>query len=165
MPDDSLDVELPDNSLRVELIKHLSSEIESCTTFQHTLRSRMAFSVLVGPFLVLGSFIVAAAKIQLTWPKEPCTWVWLYLAVVCYVGLGIYGAKLDKFLTVQCDFFRGELLSVARGKHLGRISLEFPEKIGSNFLKAYLPGFLIVVATFALLITFFLLLPHSPPQS
>jgi hypothetical protein len=37
------------------LITHLSKEIETTSGYIATLRSRMAFTVMIGPFVVLGS--------------------------------------------------------------------------------------------------------------
>ena len=42
------------DSLRVELIKHLSAEITTHAEWLATLRSRMGFTILVGPFWFLG---------------------------------------------------------------------------------------------------------------
>jgi hypothetical protein len=155
MPDDPQNDKEPEDPLRVELIKHLSAEITSSMDFLHTFRSRMAFSVLIGPFLILGSFAVAAAKVSVPLPKGNLPWSWVLDALCCYLLLGFFGAKLDQFLTKQCDYLRRTLLSVAKDEPLGNIRFEFPEKeLGWNHLMAYLPGFVIV--TLAVIVLGFL---------
>jgi hypothetical protein len=135
--------------LRAELIRHISDDITHQTEFLHTLRSRMAFTVLLGPFLVLGSFVVAASKPRLVWPGGAWPWVGLVAAVCCYVGLGIYGYKLDRHLSKQCDFWRTVLMSVIQYEPLEEIRLEFPRKIRNQYAIAYLPGFCLVLGCFA----------------
>jgi hypothetical protein len=147
---------MQDDSLRVELIKHLSAEITSSTEFLHTLRSRMAFNVLLGPFLVPGSFVVAATKTAIFWPKGPWPWVGLSLAVISYFGLGLYGSQIDKHLTRQCDLLRDKLLFVAKNNPIGEMRIDSSEELGWRHKLAYLTGFLIVVLAFIGVATFFL---------
>src|ERR1035437_703907 len=47
------------DDLRKEVIKHLSSEIGKQSDYVVTLRSRMAFTILLGPFVVVGSVLIA----------------------------------------------------------------------------------------------------------
>ena len=46
-------------AVKAEIIKHLSSEITTQVTYLSTLRSRVALTMLVGPFVVFGSFLFA----------------------------------------------------------------------------------------------------------
>ncbi len=147
---------MSEDPLRIELVRHLSAEVTSNISFLHTLRSRMAFNVLLGPFLVLGSFVVAATKTNISWPKGASAWVWLCLALLCYFGLGVYGYFLDRYLTGQCDFVRNTLLSIVKDRPLAEISLDFPKELKWNHGLAYLPGFAIVLLAFAGLTVFFL---------
>lgn len=43
----------------LEIVKHLSCEITKHSEYLATLRSRVFFSVLVGPFVVFGTFLLA----------------------------------------------------------------------------------------------------------
>jgi hypothetical protein len=136
---------IDENSLRTELIKHLSAEITTEVGFLNTLRSRMAFSVLVGPFLILGSLVVAVPKINLIWPHgRRMPWIGLCLTALCYLGLGLYGSELDRFGTDQCDSLRKTLISVAKREPLEKIRLDYPHR----HTGAYLWGFFLVLATF-----------------
>jgi hypothetical protein len=149
---------MTEDPLRIELIKHLSAEIISSSQFLHTLRSRMAFNVLIGPFLVLGSALLAATKTNTTWPNGALQlhWWWLALAVLCYFLLGVYGYLLDQYLTGQCDFLRTALFSIAKNQPIGGVALDFSGKLKWNHKLAYLPGFAIVLVAFSALTVFFL---------
>lgn len=46
--------------LSKEVIQYLSKEIETVTNNMMVFRTKIAFAVLVGPFLILVSFVVSA---------------------------------------------------------------------------------------------------------
>jgi hypothetical protein len=167
MPDDPQNDKKPEDPLRVELIKHLSAEITSGADFLHTFRSRMAFNVLLGPFLVLGSIVVAATKITIFWPKGFWPWFGLSMAIFSYIALGFFGFMLDRYLTWQNDFLRCRLLFVAKNRPLGKIRFRFPKKLRWRHWLAYIPGFAIVILAFTGIAIFFLALVtqgESAPQ-
>jgi hypothetical protein len=84
----------------------------------------MAFGVLIGPFALFGSALVATKGKFIT-PSGCLPWSALAVAVLSYLGLGYYGATLDEHATLQCDVWRRALLSVATGEPIANIHLEF----------------------------------------
>ena len=89
----------PSNSdptaMRDELITYLSSEIQTHSQYLLTFRSRISFTVLVGPFLILGSFLVAAK------PTARNYWGTTQVAfgagaAALYLILGFYGSTIDQ---------------------------------------------------------------------
>jgi hypothetical protein len=131
-------------SLRAELIKHLSSEIGAQTEYINTLRSRMAFAVLVGPFAVLGSALIAT-KGELCTPTGILPWVAISVAGLCYLGLGFYGARLDEHVTQQCNAWQGALLSVVNEESTVKLQIQFQHSQNT----AYLAGFVLLLGALA----------------
>jgi hypothetical protein len=99
-----------------KLIEHLSSEITTQATYLATFRSRIAFTVLIGPFVLLGSFIVANHGSSTKSDFNNHTVVALIVAFSCYVGLGIYGGCLDKHANEQCDKWRRLIIRISQGE-------------------------------------------------
>src|SRR5579864_9020945 len=128
---------MAEESVRAELVKHISAEITTHAQYLNTLRSRMGFTVLLGPFLVLGSVVFATKSIAFAWPSGRLPWAFLALAVLCYLGLGLYGSRLDEHGTDQCNAWRKTILSVVNNEPLTNIKLDFPHRQKS----AYLAGF------------------------
>lgn len=110
-----------------KLAEHLSAEITSYTAYLATFRSRMAFAVLVGPFLLLGSFVVATKGVGVISVTKPVI-VATSIACLCYVGLGIYGGMLDSYITGQCDLWRQQIVRLSRGEEIQEREVMFKHR-------------------------------------
>jgi hypothetical protein len=77
---------------QVEFIKHLSSEIATQSEYLGTLRARMGLTFILGPFVVFGSFLIAAKGVQF----PPKFWSdhlpLVFIASLSYLMLGLYDA-------------------------------------------------------------------------
>ena len=73
----------------------------------------------------------------MVWPTECWAWGSLVVAVLCFIGLGVCGALLDKHGTDQCDFWRGTLLSVARDEPLDKVRLNFLHRPFAAYVTAF----------------------------
>jgi hypothetical protein len=159
---------MPENDpIRIELIKHISSEILAREAFLDTLRSRMGFTILIGPFFIVGSMLIAMKpNTTIALPTEMWPWGALVVAVACYILLGEYGARIDRHETAQCDVLRGKLLSAVRGEPLEGISLDFPAHphlAAYDQRLAYLWGFSLSLGAFLGMAGFFTSMVHSVP--
>jgi hypothetical protein len=156
-----------DDPIRIELIKHISAEILAREAFLDTLRSRMGFTVLIGPFFIVGSMLIAMKpNTTIAPPTEMWPWGALVIAVSCYILLGEYGSRIDRQVTAQCDVLRGKLLSAARAESLGGISLDFPPHphlAAYSQRLAYLWGFSLSLGAFLGMAGFFMSIVHSVP--
>lgn len=155
------------DAIRIELIKHISSEILAREAFLDTLRSRMGFTVLVGPFFIVGSMLIAMKpNTTIAPPTEMWPWGALFLAVACYMLLGEYGSRIDIHETAQCDVLRGKLLSAVKGESLEQISLDFPAHphLAAYAQRlAYLWGFSLSLGAFLGMAGFFTSIVHYVP--
>ena len=127
-----------------KFIEHLSRDIANHTTYLMTLRSRMAFTVLIGPFVLLGSFLIATKGIVAANSFGTDTALAIVIACLCYLLLGVYGAMLDKHVTRQCNIWRRQIDSLRKDR---------PEKIGDigfehKPIRAYLTGMVLLLLSF-----------------
>lgn len=128
-----------------KLIEHLSQDITTHTSYLASFRSRVAFTVLIGPLVLLGSFLIA------TKGEIPAVSLGLYdygaivVACLCYLILGVYGATLDKHVIQQCNTWRTQIESLRQdsSSKIGDISFEH-----KNQVTAYLTGLVLVLVAF-----------------
>jgi hypothetical protein len=98
--------------LKITLVEHLSAEIVSLTEFQTSHRVNMSFSVLVGPFIVLGTFLMATrGKLSNTIKGHSSIWYAVGVAVIVYIGFACYGAAIERMTLDRSNSLR---LDIAR---------------------------------------------------
>ena len=127
-----------------ECIEHLSKEIETVTANLMTFRTRIGFTVLIGPFIVMGSVLLATGGKVAT----PGLDFWFIsstiVAVASYFGLGWYGSQLDKHLSDKGNDWRQEIIELSQNKE--------PDDEKFKFLyrtrEFYFLGFAIVLIAF-----------------
>ena len=99
-----------------ELIRYLSKEIETYSGHLMTFRSRIGFVVLVGPFVLMTSFLATSGEFKTDvfdafWPRAVIVFV-----CVCYLGLGFLFYKVDIGIEAQCNKWRSLLRCLAKGE-------------------------------------------------
>ena len=147
-------------SLREEVIKHLSSEITSEMEYLASLRTRLAFTVLTGPFIIVGSVLIAfRGPLVFRGSHGRVIFVAGAVALLSYMLLAVYCAFLDNHSTGQCNKWRRAIVSLLNGKNVDESELVFKHYA----FRAYLSVFAIVVVAFVSLI--FLVLQLVPLQS
>lgn len=102
----------PPESLTKDVVQHLSKEIETTTNNMMAFRTRIGFGLLVGPFLLLGSLIVAAKGQPMATNLKWYAWPALLVVIVCYLGIAYIASKIEAQAWAQCDKWRkliGEL--------------------------------------------------------
>ena len=143
---------------QAEIIRHLSSEISTQSEYLTTLRSRVAFTILIGPFVVFGSFLLATKGAQAPsqlWKLQLAAAV---VASTAYLAMGWYGSRLDRHVTEQCDRWRRAILKVSNNERLGEDDLLFQHR---NFI-AYMTGIVLMLIAFAsIALILFLMLPQG----
>jgi hypothetical protein len=145
-----METALPENgdaaSTRNEIIKHLPNEISKHTEYLATLRSKLAFTVLAGPFVILGYVLVT---IKPTPTTNYWRWHWQQTLACTFVGvlyllLGYYGSKIDQHGTDQCNKWRRAILKASDGKALNESDL----LIADPLFAPYMVGFVTVLLVF-----------------
>jgi len=137
-----------------EIIKHLSSEIKAHSEYLKTLRSQVAFTILVGPFVVLGSFLVATKGAPITAPFRKTQLALAVVGATAYLALGLYGSKLDGHVTEQCDRWRCAIFKLSKGEPLTKEDFVFEH----HLVGGYMWGFALVLIAFVSIAAFFVLM-------
>ena len=123
-----------------EIIKHLTKEIETQINNMMLFRSRVSLSIYLGPFFILGSYVVAKDG-NLVRPDLTCFfWGWLAVLVLCYITLGIIGGLIERHSWLQCNKWRElivELQSENPPNLKGDQRLTFPEKLRLGYFLVY----------------------------
>jgi hypothetical protein len=89
-----------------DLIKHLSTEIDTHTKMIFDWRARAAFYWLVGPFLAIGSFVIVTKERPAFHGLDSVGWMALGIACLCFVGMAYLGSRIETDLTDQCNIWR-----------------------------------------------------------
>jgi hypothetical protein len=129
---------------QAEIIKHLSSEIATHSEYLAMLRSRVALTILIGPFVVFGSFLLATKGGQISPQVGNPQLIAGGVASAAYLALGWYGARLDRQVTDQCDKWRRAILKVSNNQSLVEDDLLFKHR---SFI-AYMTGWVLILIAF-----------------
>ena len=119
-----------------KLIDHLSREIKTNTNNLMTFRSRVNLSVFLGPFVLLGSLLIATKGV-------PRVMAFDRLTVAAYVGLGISYfvmgwacARIEAHMWRQCNAWRRLIARVTSDSttKISEADLTFDEIYTRTFL-------------------------------
>lgn len=104
-------------SYEQEFINHLSKEIETHTNAMMTYRTRIAFIVFLGPFILLGSVVVGSQRAPYIAGFSSCTIIAAAVFLFfCYIVLGLVSGMIERGMWRQCNRWRAQIAAlVARG--------------------------------------------------
>lgn len=123
-------------SLRNEIIKYLSGEIESHSEYLMTFRSRIAFTVLIGPFVILGYVLVVSKPTATNYVGQEVALAFGAVAV-SYLILGFCTSRLDQHCTDQCNKLRRAIIKVSAGKNLDETDLLIRDPVVWPYMAAF----------------------------
>jgi hypothetical protein len=98
--------------LTKELMLCLSKEIETTATIMMAFRTKVGFGMFVGPFLLLGSFIVGAKGQPVSFNLNWYGWAALGVDIICFLGIAYIASQIEAQALRQCNRWRrliGEL--------------------------------------------------------
>jgi hypothetical protein len=105
--------------LSEDIIKHISGEIIAEMAYLASIRTRVGFTVLTGPFIVVGSVLVAfKGPVDFKDWHNPILWWSLGGAFVSYMIASLYFAMIDHHTTRQCNQWRDTIVDLLQGKKL-----------------------------------------------
>jgi|SRR5215213_1419863 len=115
--------------LTKEFMLCLSKEIETTMTNIMAFRTKVGFGMFVGPFLLLGSFIVGAkgqpVSFNLNWYGKGA----LIVDFVCFLGIAYIASQIEAQALEQCNTWR---------RIIGRLHKEPSMKVDSAELESNL---------------------------
>lgn len=141
-------------AVRDELVKYLSGEIETHSQYLLTFRSRIAFAVFIGPFVILGSFLIATKPTAINYWGTPQV-TFGALAGLLFLVLGFYGSRIDQHGNDQCNRWRRALIKVSKGQALDVTDLEIKDPVWWPYLIGFLVVLLLFVCTGGLVLALF----------
>ncbi len=103
----------PDN-LTKEFIMSLSKEIETTMNGIINFRTRVGFGMFVGPFVLLGSFIVGAKGQPVSLDLARVGWVAPLVVIVCFLLIGLVAAHIEAQAYEQCNRWRQLIWRLSR---------------------------------------------------
>jgi len=136
-----------------DLVIHLSKDITTLSTNITAFRVKIAFFFLVGPFLVLGSLLVATGgKVSLN-PDYP-NWkiaVWIFVMGLIYFGLAFIGGLIERHAWDQCNQWRKAILGICQADDPTLADLVEDKGRVNSVVKAYCWSFIGVWISFCVL--------------
>lgn len=131
-------------------LDHISKEIETTLNNTYLFRTRSAFTVWVGPFILLGAVIVAG-KSKISLAQDLGGWFWgaVILSFLSYLALGFIAGLIEKANWVRLDQLRSLHLSLSDNSDLEAHSDAFRDQNRIRFIvRAYLVVFALVAVVF-----------------
>ena len=95
-----------------EFIEHLSKEIETHTNAMMTFRTRIGFTVFLGPFVLLGAYMMGTQRVPVVHNLTRGTVGLIILLGICYVLLGLVGALIERGMLRQCNRWRNVIVAL-----------------------------------------------------
>lgn len=132
-----------------EIINHLSNEINNKYTNTIIFRTRIAFVVWVGPFIILSSFIVATKGSLSINLNDSLTRICLGIFLLCYIVLGFIGARIEKQAWSKCDTYRDIIFKIGKQNSLEGISEEdYRDNVSRYLVPVYIIACLLIAISF-----------------
>ncbi len=89
-----------------ELINHLSREIQVQSEKMTALRNRANLAVFLGPYFVLGSFVVFVGELAGSPLAFSVNWIALVVLGGSFLGLGYMSGRIERHSLKQCNRWR-----------------------------------------------------------
>jgi hypothetical protein len=159
-PEEPNQSEGPAKERAIELMQCLSKEIETTTTNMMAFRTRIGFGMFVGPFVLLGSIIVAAKGQAVSFQPNWYVWAALGVDVICFLGIAYIASQIEAQAIKQCNKWRGLIADLSEGpsKGIDKTKLEANLRWGrwpgveTAYLVGYFLLFLSVVAAVVIML-------------
>ncbi len=123
-----------------KLIDYLSKEIETHTNNLMTFRARINFAVFIGPFVLLGSLLIAAKGV----PRGITIDGWTVAACIglalSYVAMGMACAAIEAHIWRQCNVWRCIIARIASDSStkINEEELTFGESLRKGYVVVYI---------------------------
>jgi hypothetical protein len=143
---EAIDQKMPPD-VQKTVIEQIAKEIQHGGDIITSLRTRSAFTIWVGPYIVLGS-IVVAVKGGFTFNREePLFWIALGGAVICYLVLGYIAGRIERHTLTRSNNLRRCIESMAKTGELD-MKLYLDEVLPQMIVKSYWTAFGVLLLCF-----------------
>jgi hypothetical protein len=129
------------------VIEQLAKEIQAAADSVLSLRTRTAFTIWIGPYVVLGS-IVVATKGGFTLDVHSRLFpIGLVIAVGCYLVLGYLAGRIERFSLERSNQWRKCIIAVAETGTVDP-TLYLDKVLPTLIVRSYLLVFVVLLACF-----------------
>ena len=94
------------------VVEYLSKEIETTINTLTTFRTKIAFAVMIGPFLGFGSFLVTAKGNRFLIESDPLVWLAIGFEGVCFLTIAYVCARIEGAGWRRCDQWRETIVAL-----------------------------------------------------
>lgn len=129
------------------VIEQIAKEIQHGADIITSLRTRSAFTIWVGPYIVLGSILVAVkGGFTVNW-RDPWFCIGLGVAVVCYLVLGHSAGRIERHTFTRSNNLRRCIKKIA---DTGKIdmTLYLDEVLPQMIVESYRSVFIVLLLCF-----------------
>lgn len=137
--------------LAKEVVLSLSKEIETASNNMMVFRTKIAFALLIGPFLLLGPFLVNArgSSISFKWDRLGLLATVFYC--ISFIGIAFVCAGIEKHIWDQCNRWRQLIAELHNNPQLPIKADDI--KFVHNLDKGYYTGYgLLLIAVLCIVI-------------
>jgi hypothetical protein len=134
-----------------EFIEHLSKEIETHTNAMMTFRTRIAFIVFLGPFVLLSSILVGTKRMPDIAKLTPWTFIAIGVLCTCYIVLGLVSGMIERGIWRQCNRWRAQIATLVARKDMN-VTSESVQFSDRHLLLAYVIAFILFFLSFIAMI-------------
>lgn len=89
-----------------ELLEYLTREIETTTTNMMVFRSKIAFAVFVGPFLLLIALAAGTRSLNVTTHIDLPATLFIIVVCLCFLTMAYITARIERQAWLQCNKWR-----------------------------------------------------------
>lgn len=131
------------------IIKHLSDDIINRYNNTLVFRTRIAFVVWIGPFIILSSFIVATKGSFTLDLHDIVVRLCIFVFVVCYLILGGFASGIEHGAWNRCDKYRELIFKIGRQNNLeGITEKDYKDNITWQLPVIYFFAFSLIMLSF-----------------
>jgi len=142
-------------ALEAEIINHLTKEIETQINNMMTFRTRANLTIYIGPFVILGSYVIATKGELGDVNPNAVAYVSMIALGVCFILLGTCSALIERQSWHQCNRWR-ELIAESQAATPPDMRTDSRFVYKEHLLKSYLVVYaLLFIAFISVLILLF----------
>ncbi|SRR6266481_7402934 len=87
-------------AFKTELINHLSKEIEVLSTNMITTRLKAAFTIWIGPYILLGALVIRHQQTAAIVHIDRSVMWWLAVVSVLYLSVAYIGGQMEHYVAL-----------------------------------------------------------------
>ncbi len=140
------------SALRAELISHLSKEIEVLSTNMISTRLKAAFTIWIGPYILLGALLIRPQQTTVAAHLDLCIVGLLVTVSAFYLLMAYVAGSIERYVAAKCNEWRDLIARLSLEaeldiKEVKRLSQD--ADLQKSVLSSYIYVWLIMFLSFA----------------